>query len=176
MWSSAGYAVATCVLGIADRHPGNIMVQEDGHFFHIDFGHFLGNFKTKLGYQRENAPFHFSLAAAYVCGYSEKSEKNEKGEKMIEQSEEFKKFQTESGIAFNILRNNSRLLITLLVLMIGTGIPELQKLSDMDYMKNMLNLDLSDEEAAKKFIKLIKVSLESTKTLLNNLFHNIKTG
>lgn len=134
----------------------------------------------KFGYQRENAPFHFSLAAAYVCGYIEK-EKNEKGDaekekKIKEEMEFFKKFQCESGNAYNVLRKNSRLLITLLVLMIGTGIPELQKPKDLDYMLNMLNLKLNDEEAKVHFKKLIKISLESTKTILNNLFHNIKTG
>lgn len=60
--------------------------------------------------------------------------------------------------------------------MIGTGIPELQKPKDLDYMLNMLNLKLNDEEAKVHFKKLIKISLESTKTILNNLFHNIKTG
>jgi phosphatidylinositol-4,5-bisphosphate 3-kinase len=25
--------------------------------FHIDFGHFLGNFKKKLGFKRERVPF-----------------------------------------------------------------------------------------------------------------------
>ena len=161
--SSAGYAVSTCVLGIADRHPGNIMVQDDGHFFHIDFGHFLGNFKTKLGYQREKAPFHFSPAAAYVFGdYG---------------SKEFKLFEEEASIAYNILRHRSSLLITLLILMIGTGIPELQKPEDIYYMKKMLNLHLIDDSSAgEEFKKMIKESLESTRTLLNNLFHNIKTG
>ncbi|OHT11196.1 Phosphatidylinositol 3- and 4-kinase family protein [Tritrichomonas foetus] len=160
--SSAGYAVATCVLGIADRHPGNIMVQKDGHFFHIDFGHFLGNFKTKLGYQRENAPFHFSPACAYVL--------DDIG------GETFKKFEQEAAFAFNVLRHNAPLMITLLLLMLGTGIPELSTPSDVQFLKEKLLLDKTDEEAAAEFSKLTKISMESTKTMLNNFFHNLKTG
>jgi phosphatidylinositol-4,5-bisphosphate 3-kinase len=158
--SSAGYAVATSVLGVADRHPGNIMVQQDGHFFHIDYGHFLGNWKVKCKVKREDGSFHFSPACAHAIG----------------DGEERRLFEEEAKTALEILRKNSKLLISLFLLMLGTGIPELREPGDIMYMKKRLYMDMTSEQAAAEFEQLIKDSIVSTVTKINNLCHNWKTA
>mmetsp|Transcript_2716 Transcript_2716/g.4078 ORF Transcript_2716/g.4078 Transcript_2716/m.4078 type:complete len:1101 (-) Transcript_2716:95-3397(-) len=158
----AGYCVATYVLGIGDRHAGNIMVSKSGHLFHIDFGHFLGNFKKKYGFNRERAPFVFTPEMAYVM----------RDTKI--QGATYHDFERMCCEAYNMLRRRADLFINLFILMVPAAMPELLEKSDISYLREMLSLELTTEQANAKFIAEIKNSLNTVSRRIDNWFHTMK--
>ena len=131
--SCAGYCVITYLLGIGDRHLDNLMLQPDGHLFHIDFGWIFG---------RDPKPYPppMKLTKEMVEGMG--------GPKNPQQSknfQEFKKFACEVRVsnaawcsgrpftyrlgfpqAYNELRKSAHLVLNLLRLMQGCSIQDLQ--------------------------------------------------
>eukprot|EP00966_Prymnesium_polylepis_P066601 1546309-Prymnesium_polylepis.1 len=91
--SLAASCVATYVMGIGDRHNDNVLLTRAGCLVHIDFGHFLGNFKSKFGLKREAGTFVFTPDFAHVLGG--------KG------SDTYDRFVQLSGRAYNALRRRS---------------------------------------------------------------------
>jgi len=156
--SCAGYCVATYVLGIGDRHNDNIMVNQQGFLFHIDFGHFLGHYKTiVLNVRRERAPFVLTPEFANVMG--------------SQSSDNFSTFVQLCCDGYNIIRRHANVFINLFAMMLSTGIPELQSEDDIQYLRKALQMDLNEEEAAKHFTKLIKESIESMSTQIMFVTH-----
>ena len=159
--SMAGFCVATCVLGIGDRHPGNVKIKKNGIFFHIDYGHILGNFKYKFGIKRERAPFLLTPDMAHV--YTKTNREDE--------------FKDHCVKAYIILRKNASRLMNLFIIMSSAGLPELSGIHDVDYLKKMLKLDkVNEEDAGNYFIGLINQSKNEKFRLIDNMIHNLKHG
>uniref|UniRef100_A0A9J7YYC1 phosphatidylinositol-4,5-bisphosphate 3-kinase n=2 Tax=Cyprinus carpio TaxID=7962 RepID=A0A9J7YYC1_CYPCA len=159
--SCAGYCVATYVLGIGDRHSDNIMVRSTGQLFHIDFGHILGNFKSKFGIKRERVPFILTHDFIHVIQQGKTSN-----------TEKFGNFRQYCEEAYLILRKNGNLFITLFALMLTAGLPELTSVKDIQYLKDSLALGKTDEEALKQFRQKFDEALrESWTTKVNWMAH-----
>uniref|UniRef100_A0AAX7TXQ1 phosphatidylinositol-4,5-bisphosphate 3-kinase n=1 Tax=Astatotilapia calliptera TaxID=8154 RepID=A0AAX7TXQ1_ASTCA len=161
--SCAGYCVATYVLGIGDRHNDNIMIRETGQLFHIDFGHFLGNFKRKLGINRERVPFILTYDFVHVIQQGRTNN-----------SEKFERFREYCERAYKILCRNGTLFVNLFAMMKAAGLPELTSFKDIQYLKDSLALGKTEDEALKNFkVKFNEALRESWKTKVNWMMHSL---
>ena len=155
--STAAYCVASYVLGLGDRHNDNLMVTTEGHFFHIDFGHILGNFKSKFGIKRERAPFVFTPAM-----------------KAVMRTDQYLAFMDLCGEIYNILRENAPLLVTLCSLAIPCNLPELKEEKDIQWLYDKLLVGKSKEEACLHFRRELEISVNTRGTRINDAFHMLK--
>ncbi|XP_075248933.1 uncharacterized protein LOC142341675 isoform X3 [Convolutriloba macropyga] len=133
-WSALGSCVATFVLGIGDRHSDNMMIERDGTFLHIDFGHILGNFKKFKMIARETTPFFFTPDFVEVLDGAG--------------SATYTKFKTYFVQAYMHLREHAHLFVAIFELMLGAGMPELRFPEHINFLKDkMLILDDNSSSA-----------------------------
>jgi len=78
IWSKAAYSVVCFVLAIRDRHNGNILIDDQGHILHVDFGFMLcgspgGKTMQKMGGFEHSAGFKLTKEFADVLGATDET-------------------------------------------------------------------------------------------------------
>ncbi|KAH8719263.1 phosphatidylinositol 4-kinase-like protein PIK1 [Phaeosphaeriaceae sp. PMI808] len=151
--SLAAYSVISYVLQLKDRHNGNLLIDNQGHIIHIDFGFMLSNSPGSMGF--EAAPFKLTQEYVDVLGGLA--------------SPAFEEFKTLCKRAFQALRKDAERLIMLVELMSKQSKMDCFKAgaaSVTNSLRARLMLHLSKEEAETFVEELIAKSVGSYYTRL----------
>lgn len=157
--SCAGYTVCSFLLGVGDRHLDNLLLHPTGHFFHCDYSFILGNDPKRYLPMR--------ITEDMVNGMG--------GWK----SDNFCQFLSLTSAVFLTLRRpeNVRHLLSLVRLMEGCGLPDLDETQNLESalqgLRNRMQLDLTDEEAISFMEKLIEDSCSSKMWIAVDAIHSL---
>ncbi|KAI9762982.1 MAG: Phosphatidylinositol 4-kinase pik1alpha (PI4-kinase)(PtdIns-4-kinase) [Chaenotheca gracillima] len=156
--SLAAYSIISYVLQLKDRHNGNILIDNQGHIIHIDFGFMLSNSPGSVGF--EAAPFKLTQDYVDVLGGLD--------------SPEFDRYRYLCKRAFQDLRKSADSLITFVDIMgkeskmpcFASGVAQATS-----SLRQRFQLQMSQEEA-ERFVEtdLIAKSVGSYYTRLYDTF------
>ncbi|KAI8959777.1 kinase-like domain-containing protein [Daldinia sp. FL1419] len=99
--SLAAYSMISYILQLKDRHNGNVLIDNEGHIIHIDFGFMLSNSPGSVGF--EAAPFKLTWEYVDVLGGVD--------------SPDFEEFKTLCKQAFQALRRSADNIVDLVRMM-----------------------------------------------------------
>lgn len=161
--SLAASSIICYILQIKDRHNGNIMLDNEGHIIHIDFGFLLSNSPGSVGF--EAAPFKLTLEYIEILGGTD--------------SYFYKKFVSLMKEGFRCIRKNAENLITMVELMQKDSSLPCFKSGDNTsiQLRQRLQLHLTDDECD-AFVEnvLIGKSAGSIYTRLYDQFQLLTQG
>lgn len=150
--SLAAACVFEHVLGLGDRHSGNLLLRRDGTIFHIDYGWIFGNDPLNWAV---NEPF--AITSAMVDFMEPKGH------------ERFLKLAVRG---FMELRKHHALLCGLALLVVPAQLNHVSRIEDVYYLREALDLESTDDEAEKRFLSLMNSSRQGF-VQLNHGLHNL---
>ena len=107
--SMAAYSVVSYILQVKDRHNGNILVDNDGHVIHIDFG-FLFDISPGGDLKFERSPFKLTQEMVDILGGTL-------------ETEQFAWMMELSTKSFLVMREHMDEILVLVELMFNSGFP-----------------------------------------------------
>jgi phosphatidylinositol 3-kinase len=150
--SCAGYCVVTYILGIGDRHLENLMIDNKGRLFHIDFGYILGKDPKPM-------PPPIKLCKEMVECMGGKGSKR------------YEEFQQKCVNAYWVLRDNARVIVNMFYLMIDSGIPELNNIDNLKKLHEKFVPQKNRQEASTFMLDNLRESVDAMMAVFMEKLH-----
>lgn len=164
--SLAGYAVVSYLLGLKDRHNGNIMIDTRGHLIFIDFGFALG-LAPGNDFSLERAPFKLTKEYVEVMGGIG--------------SDGYREFERLFVEGFLVARKNSQIALGMVeIMMYKSNYPCFSGKHGggkaLVGFEKRLMIHVPDKKVKRKALKLIRKSRQHMGTYLYDVFQKATNG
>lgn len=163
--SMAGYSLVCYLLQVKDRHNGNLLMDEDGHIIHIDFGFMLSN--SPGGVNFESAPFKLTRELLEVMDSDAEGVP----------SEFFDYFKVLCIQGFLTCRKHAERVILLVEMLQDSGFPCFKGgPRTIQNLRKRFHLSLTEEQCVSLVLSLISSSLDAWRTRQYDYYQRVLNG
>ncbi|KAJ9177806.1 hypothetical protein P3X46_012978 [Hevea brasiliensis] len=163
--SMAGYSLVCYLLQVKDRHNGNLLLDEDGHIIHIDFGFMLSN--SPGGVNFESAPFKLTRELLEVMDSDAEGVP----------SEFFDYFKVLCIQGFLTCRKHAERIILLVEMLLDSGFPCFKGgPRTIQNLRKRFHLSLTEEQCVSLVLSLISSSLDAWRTRQYDYYQRVLNG
>ncbi|KAK9096351.1 hypothetical protein Sjap_021848 [Stephania japonica] len=163
--SMAGYSILCYLLQVKDRHNGNLLIDEEGHIIHIDFGFMLSN--SPGGVNFESAPFKLTRELLEVMDSDAEGVP----------SEYFYYFKVLCIHGFLTCRKHAERIILLVEMMQDSGYPCFRGgPRTIQNLRKRFHLNLTEEQCVSLVLSLISSSLDAWRTRQYDYYQRVLNG
>ncbi|XP_021811972.1 phosphatidylinositol 4-kinase beta 1-like isoform X1 [Prunus avium] len=163
--SMAGYSLVCYLLQIKDRHNGNLLMDEEGHIIHIDFGFMLSN--SPGGVNFESAPFKLTRELLEVMDSDAEGVP----------SEFFDYFKVLCIQGFLTCRKHAERIILLVEMLQDSGFPCFKGgTRTIQNLRKRFHLSLTEEQCVSLVLSLISSSLDAWRTRQYDYYQRVLNG
>ncbi|KAK7316956.1 hypothetical protein RJT34_00797 [Clitoria ternatea] len=163
--SMAGYSLVCYLLQVKDRHNGNLLMDEEGHIIHIDFGFMLSN--SPGGVNFESAPFKLTRELLEVMDSDAEGIP----------SEFFDYFKVLCIQGFLTCRKHAERIILLVEMLQDSDFPCFKGgPRTIQNLRKRFHLNLTEEQCVSLVLSLISSSLDAWRTRQYDYYQRVLNG
>jgi len=159
--SVASYSVISYLLQFKDRHNGNIMIDDDGHVIHIDFG-FILDISPGGNINFESSPFKLTAEMIQIMGTSV-------------EDQGYRWFCELCIKAYLASRPYAEQICQMVALMLESGLPCFRG-ETIKRLRSRFQLDRSERQAAEFMKEKVDESYLNRRTVLYDSFQKVTNG